>query len=578
MFSSRTSAAGDRARRRASLATRGPYGGNVRRTTPTTADLTGLPLALHQAEHQPSGKAHDFRQFQPLLAVWRAVDDASVGITDIEDLARLSEDELRALGVPPHKAHDLFLAAREARAFILWLRGHEVRKAALLRELAMLDDAYEMGVVDDEEYDRQRDALLQRMRQLLMSRPTTAWHEGSAAGPDVPKAAVLRLSPPPAPSTLVYATKRGAAAGAGVGAGAGTGGGTGGREGAGQRYELAVDAEGCVDLAGLPDGEFVVELFTRAEPPIPLHMAEVVVSARGTAVAPDAVDVPCTRVSQRFRVKGEAVADGAVQGTFVPAGGSTRHVFDYTLDADGYGGISVPRDGGVLENVSVTPLGGKPVPTKAVHVSKFDASAPVRRVEVDQGGSLAQVRTEATADGGAARVVMLGDVSGSMSSGKRIPFLKASYLRQMKEVAAAGGKIALCNWNTAYTWCASGSGGNAPAWVSDPSAMQAFVNATKASGGNDMRNVVKCALAEIRAGGALEGATDVIILGDGDVTPYANVKVGAPACAEWKRAVDAHPGVRFSFVALGEGADYTSMQAMAAAGRGTFYDSTTGGM
>ena len=147
--------------------------------------------------------------------------------------------------------------------------------------------------------------------------------------------------------------------------------------------------------------------------------------------------------------------------------------------------------------------------------------------------------------------VMLGDVSGSMSSRQRIPKLRKSF---SEFATPPWAQIAMASWNTMISWCLDRR------WLSpaEQPAIASWISQQSANGGNDMKQAIESSLA------LSPRPSDVYTMCDGDITPFS--------LESWRAFRAQYPEVRFHFIALGRDSQYSDMVSMASIGGGSFQD------
>jgi len=158
-----------------------------------------------------------------------------------------------------------------------------------------------------------------------------------------------------------------------------------------------------------------------------------------------------------------------------------------------------------------------------------------------------------------AHVAYLGDVSGSMSCANRINLLRESMLQCLTvfppEIDFRGRRpvlTCLCAWN--HT--------NDTRIVADGQAprFEPFLRSLSAGGENDMKQAIDAVLAKDPS------VTDLIVACDGDVTPF-DMRTWAEYCKSTLRAPQHR---RVHFVAIGNSADFATMEKMADTAGGAF--------
>eukprot|EP00931_Biecheleriopsis_adriatica_P060035 TRINITY_DN36028_c0_g1_i1.p1 TRINITY_DN36028_c0_g1~~TRINITY_DN36028_c0_g1_i1.p1 ORF type:complete len:475 (+),score=107.62 TRINITY_DN36028_c0_g1_i1:50-1426(+) len=164
------------------------------------------------------------------------------------------------------------------------------------------------------------------------------------------------------------------------------------------------------------------------------------------------------------------------------------------------------------------------------------------------------------------RIAVMGDVSGSMNRANQMDVLKNSLREIYNRAAKVGCVCELFKWNAHVEQCS----------LSPPFA---WIDRLQPFGGNNMRYAIEEVLS------LLPNATDVVIMCDGDTTPFAmnagntnfQTRMKRPSRAEdeaprdsqnWPKFAEKHGNVRFHFVALGKASQSARMQQMALEGMG----------
>lgn len=207
--------------------------------------------------------------------------------------------------------------------------------------------------------------------------------------------------------------------------------------------------------------------------------------------------------------------------------------------------------------------------------------------------------------------VILGDISGSMRQGNRMACLKKSFRTIISTRVRSQQPVALAGWDAWTQWCSNPHNVNARKisedsrnraeradWITKPGdeewALQ-WVENLRVRGGNNMRYAIEDTMRKF------PDATDVYIMCDGDVAPFAVRTQGTRShvctadtshvhqdiprplyCSDeakrttvdWQLFLERplFQNVQFHFIALGKGADMQTMQNMAAIGAADFID------
>ncbi|UJR11776.1 hypothetical protein I4U23_015956 [Adineta vaga] len=156
-----------------------------------------------------------------------------------------------------------------------------------------------------------------------------------------------------------------------------------------------------------------------------------------------------------------------------------------------------------------------------------------------------------------ARVVILGDISGSMGAETQMDILRRSFQEIFDKCQKNKWSVSLAAWNDKIDWCTE-------TWIqsSQAQAVKSWIGCQRARGGNDMRRAIEDCMKRYSS------ATDVYVMCDGDITPFANPEV------DWRNFRNQFLKTKFHFIALGAHAAYAPMETMATIGGGTFTHTT----
>jgi len=176
-------------------------------------------------------------------------------------------------------------------------------------------------------------------------------------------------------------------------------------------------------------------------------------------------------------------------------------------------------------------------------------------------------------------IAVLGDVSGSMCSGKRIPLLQKGFRDLVRD--RDDRPIMLAKWDSWIEFCEvclEDSRGTVE------SSVDKWINALKHRGGNDMRYAIEQTMQRC------SDITDCYVMSDGDVSPFVidgrvvdcsdNVPTPSTYSSEsksspyhgtdWATFRQRFKKTRFHFIAFDMDADVENMRKMAGIGGGTF--------
>jgi len=145
------------------------------------------------------------------------------------------------------------------------------------------------------------------------------------------------------------------------------------------------------------------------------------------------------------------------------------------------------------------------------------------------------------------RIVVMGDVSGSMSIGNQMNILRLSFKLMLDNCHAHNCKISLASWNTTPEWCT-----------------KTWIDSRRADGSTYVLSaLIECML-------HYSNATDVIVMGDSDMTPFY-IHQGSP---RWEEFHGQYSATKFHFIALGLTASHASMETMALIENGIYKETT----
>jgi hypothetical protein len=322
----------------------------------------------------------------------------------------------------------------------------------------------------------------------------------------------------------------------------------------GKSQELITDEYGEIEITDVPLGKFEYSVKT-------VGLANEVTLKEGTGeMLPDKIMIDggppiispmATRTDIQFDSSGEPISNGEVGGTYIDPDGGEHKVSTMTGE-DGQAFLLLPvsniKDGmaQVGRLVASATLGDSKTESMPIPLQpRFDPrinqetileSRP-KFIHCDRGGSFDRfvLYTLDNQSGDQSKIVVLGDVSGSMSSGDRMPQLRSSYIGLIgNERLMSKCQAAFAVWNTQIvSWC------NGSSWV-DPSTAPGWIEGLSSGGGNDMRVAIDSALS------AFPSATDIFTMCDGDTSPFDN--------DSWREYLRGKENYRFHFVALGDGA------------------------
>ncbi|KAH3744999.1 hypothetical protein Pelo_13588 [Pelomyxa schiedti] len=341
---------------------------------------------------------------------------------------------------------------------------------------------------------------------------------------------------------------------------------------------------GVIDLSTLPDGLpcHIEIISTKAEPELILHSFSVVKdSHRNLTVR--TVDTGASVIESRFRFHDKDLEGAEVTADFTTVRGAHKYIIrGSTGNAGNAGKFSVMLPAGSLTKLAAT-QGAITVPKRGtITIPEVPWSLTPRKatsitIELDPTSFATMVCPAKRA-----RVIILGDISGSMRNKGRMEILRQSFVDLLDRALSSDWRVCLAAWDSWVEWFGCG-------WIepTQRAATVAWVQSLTARGGNDMRYAIEEALAQ------LPDATEVYVMCDGDISPFTLSPTGQapagrvprlPKCdyesnqqpynnTSWRLFRAQYPRTIFHFFALGPDSEAVHMQEMAEIGGGCFGES-----
>jgi hypothetical protein len=313
----------------------------------------------------------------------------------------------------------------------------------------------------------------------------------------------------------------------------------------GLKYSATQTADQPIDCGAMSEGRYTITASYITGTNIPLGVWEFEYDGVDK-VSPQYIDMQVQHLNLKFTDQNVPVSNSNVKGTFTS--NQTNYNINTTTNNAGTVGLVLPT--GRL-NVSTTHNN-----TTISHSFDVQKPAPVSQSQAKDAKpmpvSYHHNPKYVTIDNNDCTVV-LGDVSGSMGRGNQMQLLKNTFLEILRSQLRSGYKVALASWDTQTYWCNSGR------WMkshSEQTIAEQWINSQVHRGDNDMRQAI------ISAINSLSDAKHIIIMCDGDVTPFDN--------RSWEQLVNKYNNIVFHLVAIGQAADKVMMQKMATIGRGSF--------
>ncbi|CAF2071162.1 unnamed protein product [Rotaria magnacalcarata] len=325
-----------------------------------------------------------------------------------------------------------------------------------------------------------------------------------------------------------------------------------------QAMRLRPDSRGVIDLDCLENENYEIEAYSMStDPPLLLHKFQMKKSDDGVDV--HAVDLKATALDTRFSKSDTPLGGAVVLGKFTDRNGYSCNLNGKT---DNQGNITLVLPEGVIENliakkseIVVEKQGTITLPPPSATPTNIPRKPKCIMIDSDTSSFSATVKP----DEPDARVVVLGDISGSMSCGTQMDILRRSFEEIFDKCQKNKWKISLASWDTSVEWCTE-------TWIqpNENEHVKLWIKNQHARGNNDMRNPIDDCMRRY------PDVTDVYIMCDGDVTPF-NAYQGE---LNWGQHRAKYEQAKFHFIALGRTASHESMEAMAFTGGGTFTEST----
>ena len=321
---------------------------------------------------------------------------------------------------------------------------------------------------------------------------------------------------------------------------------------------LLSNHEGVIGLDSLEAGSFEVEVYSMStDPPLLLERLQITKTNDGVDVR--SVDLNATALHTNFAQNDMAVTEAMLSGKFTDRNG---HTYDLYGRTNNRGEIKLVLPEGIIENmvakkadIAVRKIGKITMPSPAQTLVNIPRK-PKRLMLDCNASSFDSVVAPENPD---SRVIVLGDVSGSMAVGNQMDILRCSFLEIFKKCLQNNWKVSMASWHTSADWCTQ-------TWItSDQNEMvKAWINGRRAGGGTSLLSPLSDSMLRY------PDATDVYVMCDGDMTPFDTNQ----GMIDWKQFREKFPTAKFHFIALGVTASHESMEAMAEVGDGIFNEVT----
>ncbi|CAF0892286.1 unnamed protein product [Didymodactylos carnosus] len=313
-----------------------------------------------------------------------------------------------------------------------------------------------------------------------------------------------------------------------------------------------------VNLNSLLDGSYEIEAYALGTVPLLLLQRFQITIINGVLNV-STVDVQATTLHVTIKRNDRPLNGARVLGTFT---NTQARSFNLDGQTNNEGVITIVLSQGTIQNfaaekdkVEVKKVGNitllSPAPTPA------GVPRPPKCIIIDVDSS--SFSSSVNPINKKARVVILGDISGSMSSGTKMDILRRSFQEIFDKCQKNGWNVSLASWDTETDWCTE-------KWIqpNQIADVRKWIESQQPRGGNDMKTAIENCMERYA------DATDVYVMCDGNITPFV-VHHGEP---DWGRFRNQFPRTTFHFIALGVGASCEPMEAMATAGGGIFTHNT----
>jgi hypothetical protein len=321
---------------------------------------------------------------------------------------------------------------------------------------------------------------------------------------------------------------------------------------------LRSDPQGLIVLDSLGDGDYDIEAYSLSIAPLLLlHKFRIKIS--NAAVNVQAVDLKATTLHATF-IKSDKPFDGAqVAGEFTDNQGRKYNLNGRT-NSEGVITFVLPE--GIIENfvtqkdkMQVQKRGNVTIPPPAPTSANVPREPKCIIIDVDSSSFSSSINPTAKN----ARIVVLGDISGSMGAGTQMAILKRSFQEIYEKCQKNKWSVSLAAWDDRIDWCTE-------KWIqtNQAQAVKSWIQEQRARGSNDMENAIEDCMKRY------PDATDVYVMCDGDITPFCAPETNT-SWLDWRNRF---LKTKFHFIALGVGAAYKPMEAMATIGGGTFTHAT----
>ncbi|CAF1487667.1 unnamed protein product [Adineta steineri] len=326
------------------------------------------------------------------------------------------------------------------------------------------------------------------------------------------------------------------------------------------------DSQGVVNLHSLEDGNYEIEAYSLTTVPL-LLLHKFQIRIANATVDVGAVDLKVTTLHVTFKKSDKPFDAAQIQGQFTSSLGGKCNLTGRTNSA---GIITIPLPEGVIasfiaekDQIKVPKQGNVTIPSPSSTPATVPRQPKYIIIDLDSSSFSSSVNpTEKNA-----RVVVLGDISGSMSKGNQMDILKRSFQEIFEKCMKNQWNVSLASWENKIEWCTE-------TWIqsSQTTSVTSWIQRQQPRGSNDMRNAIEDCMKRY------PDATDVYVMCDGDITPFVasvggGIELGG-GTENWSSYRNRFPKTKFHFIALGAGASIGPMESMATTGGGIFTHAT----
>lgn len=326
---------------------------------------------------------------------------------------------------------------------------------------------------------------------------------------------------------------------------------------------LRCNSQGVVFLHSFDNGNYEIEAYSLTTVPLlRIHTFQITIS--NSTVNIEAVDLKVTTLHVTFQKSDKPFDAAQIQGQYKSSLGVSCNLTGRTNSA---GVITIPLPEGVITNfiaekdqIKVPKQGNVTIPSP----TPTPPSVPrqPKYIIIDVGSSSFSSSINPAEKN--ARVVVLGDISGSMGAGNKMDILRRSFEEIFEKCLKNQWNVALAAWENTIEWCTE-------RWIqaNQTTSVKSWIHGQKARGGNNMRNAIEDCMVRY------SDATDVYVMCDGDITPFTTAVmdksvVSGSGTYSWSQFRARFPKTKFHFIALGADASIEPMEQMATTGGGMF--------